>query len=46
MRRFALNLNTGAMYLEEGEVGRVAHTAILHDTERPPAILLLIVEPE
>jgi hypothetical protein len=34
------------MYLEGGEAGWVAHTAILHDIEHPSAILLLIVEPE
>ena len=40
--RFALNPNTGAMYLEEGGTGQVAHTAILHDAEHPSAIILPI----
>jgi hypothetical protein len=34
------------MYLEDGDTGQVAHTAILHETEHPSAILLPIVEPE
>ena len=31
---------------EEGEPGRIAHTAILHGAEHPSAIVLPIVEPE
>jgi uncharacterized protein len=40
--RFSPNPNTGAMYLMEGDTGRVAHTAILHDAEHPSAIILPI----
>jgi putative CocE/NonD family hydrolase len=38
--RFAPNPNTGAMYLEEGAVGQIAHTTILHDADHPSAIIL------
>jgi putative CocE/NonD family hydrolase len=38
--RFSPNPNTGAMYLEEGAVGQIAHTTILHDADHPSAIIL------
>ena len=38
--RFSPNPNTGAMYLEKGAVGRIAHTTILHSTSYPSVIIL------
>ena len=40
--RFAPNPNTGAMYLEEGAGGQIAHTTILHDADHASAIILPI----
>lgn len=40
--RFALNPNTGADFVEDGETGQIAHTTILHDTEHPSMIILPI----
>jgi predicted acyl esterase len=40
--RFSPNPNTGATYLEEGAVGQIAHTTILHDADHPSAIILPI----
>ena len=38
--RFAPNPNTGAIYLQEGTLGRIAHTTILHSAGHPSAIIL------
>ena len=38
--RFSPNPNTGAMYLEEGAVGQIAHATILHSADYPSMIIL------
>jgi uncharacterized protein len=40
--RFAPNPNTGAMYLDGGAGGQIAHTTILHDANHPSAVILPI----
>jgi len=40
--RFLPNPNTGAMYLEEGAGGQIAHTTILHNADYPSTIILPI----
>ncbi len=38
--RFSINPNTGDMFLEEGQNGRVATTTILRDAEHPSAVVV------
>jgi predicted acyl esterase len=42
--RFAPNPNTGEPYLQDGDVGRIAHTTLLHNAEHPSALILPVRE--